>query len=80
MPARAFSLLAYRAAGDPATSGRSDKALRREAASIMIDLVDAMSGASRNGLIHERLARACALDSAKADVLRRCLCWRPTAN
>jgi citrate synthase len=71
--ARAFSLLAYRAASDPATSGRSDKALRREAASIMIDLVDAMSGASRNGLIHERLAKTWRVDSAKADILRRCL-------
>ena len=71
--ARAFSLLAYRAANDPATSGRSDKALRREAASIMIDLVDAMSGAARNGLIHERLAKTWRVDSSKADILRRCL-------
>ena len=71
--ARAFSLLAYRAANDPATSGRSDKALRREAASIMIDLVDAMSGAARNGLIHERLAKTWRVDSGKADILRRCL-------
>ena len=47
--ARAFSLLAYRAAHDPATSGRADRALRREAASLLTDLTDAMCGTARNG-------------------------------
>jgi citrate synthase len=70
---RAFSLLAHRAASDPATAGRSDAALRREAASVLIDLVDAMCGASRNGLIHERLAKTWRIEGPKADILRRCL-------
>ena len=70
---RAFSLLAYRAANDPVTSGRSDKALKREAASVLIDLVDAMCGAARNGLVHERLAKTWRLDGPKVDIIRRCL-------
>ncbi len=70
---RAFSVLAHRAATDPATAGRSDAALKRDAASVLIDLVDAMCGASRNGLIHERLAKTWRIEAAKADILRRCL-------
>ncbi len=70
---RAFSLLAHRAANDQATSGRSDLALKKEAASVMIDLVDAMCGASRSGLIHERLAKTWRVEGARADILRRCL-------
>ena len=70
---RAFSLLAHRAANDQASSGRSDLALRKEAASVMIDLVDAMCGASRSGLIHERLAKTWRIEGPRADILRRCL-------
>ena len=71
--ARAFSVLAYRAATDTASSGRSEKVLKREAASVLIDLVDAMCGASRNGLIHERLAKTWRLEGPRTDILRRCL-------
>jgi citrate synthase len=71
--ARAFSLLAHRAATDAAISGRSDRALRREAASLITDLVDAMCGQSRTGLLHERLARTWRVEGAKADAIRRAL-------
>jgi citrate synthase len=71
--ARAFSLLAHRAATDAAISGRSDKALRREGASLITDLVDAMCGQSRTGPLHERLARTWRVEGAKADAIRRAL-------
>lgn len=71
--ARAFSILAYRAATDTASAGRSERVLKREAAAVLIDLVDAMCGASRNGLIHERLAKTWRLEGPRTDVLRRCL-------
>lgn len=68
---RAFAVLAQRAASDSATSGRADRTLKREAASLLADLVDAMSGASRSGNMHERLARAWRVEGDKADVIRR---------
>ena len=71
--ARAFSLLALRAATDPAISGRSDRALRGEAASLLTDLVDAMCGQARNGAIHDRLARTWRVEGAKVDAIRRAL-------
>ena len=71
--ARAFAVLAQRAAIDPAISGRADKALRREAASLMSDLVDAVCGQARTGLLHERLARAWRAEGPKADAIRRAL-------
>jgi citrate synthase len=71
--ARAFSILAQRAAGDPATSGRADRALRREAAALLTDLVDAVCGQARNGPLHDRLAKAWRVEGAKADLIRRAL-------
>jgi citrate synthase len=71
--ARAFSLLAIRAATDPAISGRSDRAVRREAASLMTDLVDAMCGQARTGAIHDRLARTWRVEGPKVDAIRRAL-------
>lgn len=71
--ARAFALLAHRAAHDPATSGRAPGALKREAASILTDLVDAVCGQSRNGPLHDRLAKAWRLEGLKADMVRRAL-------
>ena len=71
--ARAFAVLAQRAAVDPAISGRSDKALRREAASLMSDLVDAVCGQARTGPLHERLARTWRVEGAKAEAIRRAL-------
>ncbi len=70
---RAFSLLALRAATDTAISGRSDRALRREAASLLTDLVDAMCGAARNGAIHDRLARTWRVEGPRVDAIRRAL-------
>lgn len=70
---RAFAVLAQRAAVDPATTGRSDANLRREAASLMSDLVDAVGGQTGTGLFHDRLARAWRIEGAKVDVIRRAL-------
>ena len=71
--ARAFALLAHRAAQDPAASGRAERALRREAASLLADLVDAMCGASRSGPLHDRLARTWRAEGARGDAIRRAL-------
>lgn len=71
--ARAFSLLAHRAAHDAATSGRSEATLQREAAAVLTDLVDAVCGQARNGPLHDRLARAWRVDGYKADMIRRAL-------
>jgi citrate synthase len=71
--ARAFSLLAYRAAHDPAASGRADAALKREAAAVLTDLVDAVCGQARNGPLHDRLSRAWRVEGLKADMIRRAL-------
>ncbi len=70
---RAFAVLAHRAAGDPAMSGRVERALKREAASVLADVVDAMCGGARSGLIHDRLARTWRIEGAKVDVIRRAL-------
>ena len=70
---RAFALLAHRAANDPAMSGRADRALRREAAAVLADLVDAMCGQARSGPMHDRLARSWRAEGAKADAIRRVL-------
>ena len=71
--ARAFALLAHRAAADPAALGRAGRALRREAAEVLTDLVDAMCGQCRNGPLHDRLARYWRVDGWKADMIRRAL-------
>jgi len=71
--ARAFSLLAYRAAHDPAASGRAERALQREAAALLTDVVDAVCGQARNGPLHDRLARAWRVEGLKADIVRRAL-------
>ncbi len=70
---RAFAVLAHRAANDAAVSGRADRSLRREAASVLTDLVDAMTGSARNGLLHDRLAKNWRAEGAKADAIRRAL-------
>jgi citrate synthase len=71
--ARAFAVLAHRAALDAATSGRSERTLRQEAATILTDLVDVICGMGRSGPLHERLARNWRLDGPRVDVLRRTL-------
>jgi citrate synthase len=70
---RAFSVLARRASGDAAMSGRTDRALKREAASVLADMVDAVGGAARSGPMHERLARSWRVEGQKADAIRRAL-------
>lgn len=71
--ARAFSLLAYAAANGAATSGRTDRALQREAAALLTDFVDAVCGQVRNGALHDRLARAWRVEGPKALLIRRAL-------
>jgi citrate synthase len=71
--ARAFAVLAHRAAHDPGVSGRAASALKREAASVLTDLVDSVCGQARNGPLHDRLAKAWRLEGAKVDVVRRAL-------
>jgi citrate synthase len=71
--ARAFAVLAQRAAVDAATVGRSDATLRQEAASLMSDLVDAVAGQTGTGLFHDRLSRAWRIEGARVDVIRRAL-------
>jgi citrate synthase len=70
---RAFALLAQRASVDPAIAGRADRALRREAASLMTDLVDAVCGRAGAGLLHERLGRTWRVEGERADAIRRAL-------
>ncbi len=71
--ARAFAILAYRAAIDAAMSGRAERALKREAASVLTDLVDVVCGISRSGPLHDRLARAWRVEGVKSDAIRRAL-------
>lgn len=70
---RMFALLAHRAALDPAAAGRAEGALRREAAAVLTDLVDAAAGAVRTMALHDRLARFWRVDGYKADMIRRAL-------
>jgi citrate synthase len=70
---RIFALLAQRAAQDPATSGRPEAALKREAASVLADVVDAAAGAMRTMALHNRLARSWRAEGFKAEMIRRAL-------
>lgn len=56
--ARAFAVLARRAALDPPARGRAPIALAAEAASLLDDFADAVAGQWADGPIHLRLARA----------------------
>jgi citrate synthase len=70
---RMFALLAQRAALDSAAAGRSEATLKREAASVLTDLVDAAAGAVRTMALHDRLARFWRVEGFKADMIRRAL-------
>src|SRR5439155_367316 len=70
---RMFALLAQRAALDAAASGRAEATLKREAASVLTDLVDAAAGAVRTMALHDRLARFWRVEGFKADMIRRAL-------
>ena len=71
--ARAFASLARRAEEDAATSGRSEQSLRREAAAVLNELVDAVAGGGPRLYLHQRLARTWKLTDAAAGLLRRAL-------
>jgi citrate synthase len=71
--ARAFAGLARRAEEDAPTAGRSDRSLRREAAAVLNELVDAIAGGGPRLYLHQRLARLWKLDEKDAHLLRRAL-------
>lgn len=71
--ARGFAALARRAEEDSAAAGRSDKSLRREAASVLNELVDAVAGGGPRLYLHQRLARIWKLSEANAGLLRQAL-------
>jgi citrate synthase len=71
--ARAFAGLARRAEEDAPTAGRSDRSLRREAASVLNELVDAVAGGGPRLYLHQRLARLWKLDDKGARLLRMAL-------
>jgi citrate synthase len=71
--ARLFAALARRAEEDAASSGRSDRSLRREAASLVNELVDAVAGPGPRLYLHQRLARAWKVDDRGAHIIRRAL-------
>jgi len=69
--ARAFASLSRRAEEDAASAGRSDRSLRREAASVLNELVDSIAGNGPRLYLHQRLARAWKVTEADAAALRR---------
>ncbi|MBX7249182.1 MAG: citrate synthase [Caulobacteraceae bacterium] len=71
--ARGLANLARRAEEDAAAAGRSEKSLRREAAAVLNELVDAVAGGGPRLLLHQRLARIWKLTEANAGLLRRAL-------
>ncbi|HRH19933.1 MAG TPA: citrate/2-methylcitrate synthase [Brevundimonas sp.] len=70
---RAFACLARRADEDGPTSGRSPVSLRREAASILNEIVDAIAGPGPRLHIHQRLARAWKLTEVSSPILRQAM-------
>ena len=71
--ARAFAALSRRAEEDAATSGRSPRSLRREAASVLNELVDAISGGGPRLYLHQRLARVWKLSEKDSQTVRKAL-------
>ena len=71
--ARAFTMLARRAAEDAPSLGRSPKALRAVAWSILFEFAHVLCGESGKGAMHDRLARAWKLDARGAHLIRRAL-------
>jgi citrate synthase len=69
--ARGLANLARRAEEDAAATGRSDRSLRREAAAVLNELVDAIAGGGPRLLLHQRLARIWKLNDPAANLLRR---------
>ncbi|HWE47720.1 MAG TPA: citrate synthase [Caulobacteraceae bacterium] len=71
--ARAFAALSRRAEEDAATSGRSPRSLRREAASVLNELVDAISGGGPRLYLHQRLSRVWKLSEKDSQTVRKAL-------
>src|SRR5690606_14667129 len=65
--------LARRADEDGASAGRGAASLRREAAALLNELVDAVAGPGPRLLLHQRLARAWKADERAAQLIRRAL-------
>ncbi|HEY5070673.1 MAG TPA: citrate synthase [Caulobacteraceae bacterium] len=73
MRARAFAVLASRAAVDQPARGREPASLAVEAATLLDVLADAVCGEAGGGPIHERLGRAWGCGSGGMDLIRRAL-------
>lgn len=71
--ARLFACLARRADEDGASAGRGPASLRREAAALLNELVDAVAGPGPRLPLHQRLARAWKADERAAQLIRRAL-------
>lgn len=71
--ARAFNLLARRAAADAPTLGRNAAAMGADAWRLLSDFADALTGAPGKGPVHLRLAKAWKTDARGADLIRRML-------
>lgn len=70
---RLFLALAARAGSDPHARGRAPGVLAVDAATVLETLVDAATGETGTGPIHERLGKAWGLDDDGADLVRRAL-------
>ena len=71
--ARAFNLLARRAAEDAPTLGRNAAALCEDAWSLLPAFADALTGAVGRGPVHARLAKAWKTDERGGQLIRRML-------
>lgn len=70
---RAFACLSRRAEEDAASLGRSQRSLRREAAAVLNEMVDSISGGGPRLYLHQRLARSFKLEERDAHLIRRAL-------
>ncbi len=73
MKARAFAMLAGRAASDPPAMGRGALALLRDASGVLGAMVGAIAGRTGPGAAHDRLAEGWGADAAGADLIRRAM-------
>jgi len=71
--ARAFAVLAERAATDNPARGRANLALAAEAAGLLDAFADAIAGEAGEGPIHARLAAAWRCDEAGGELIRMAL-------
>ena len=71
--ARAFNLLARRAAEDAPTLGRNAAALCEDAWRLLPEFADALTGVAGRGPLHARLAKAWKADARASQLIRRML-------